>query len=340
MQAILFPHTYIPAAVCEAVAAYFRPLRIYQPTSHKIPAPLQALSQKGSIKIVIPVRHDDEKTAALLLEYRKMAELHQDGLRDYLKRRTQTVPFFDESAISRLKGDIRKGASKAEKEEPLLKARLFLQMAQELDLQNEEISRKLEETRRTEKRLFSDLVGGSETSFQTTMRTPSIQNVASSGHMLQSRIVAWAQLFWEDNVPEMTDGPIVLITTCREALEHLLERLPESEPILTGAPLPIHQNPMSEDQDWHREIDRILSTLPGDAETRLAGLAASFETESQKGLPACLTLYRVTGESAAGMFADLIERSDSEHRGEFLKKTGQTFLGSLEVDFGETRSRG
>jgi len=307
MQAILFPLTYIPASVCEAVGTYFQPVRIYQPTRRRIPAPLQAFSRKGLIDIAIPAEDDDDKIEILVRDYRNWAELHQGGGPDYLKRRQGSVPFFDDTATTRIKAEIQQTARAPEADDPLFNARMFLQFAQEYDLQSEEITRKLVATDRAERKLFKNITGAPEVLTPNDRWLQIQAGIDAAGYMIPARVRAWARLFIHAAASDPMGAAAIFVTLRREGFEFLMERAPAAECMLKLAALPVIDPLAQGFDDWRGRFDRIMASLPENADAAAADLVAGFQGNDPSGPKVDLTIYRIPGEAPSVFFGRCID---------------------------------
>ncbi|MEW6670539.1 MAG: hypothetical protein AB1427_02480 [Thermodesulfobacteriota bacterium] len=334
MQAILFPVTYISETFCEAISACFHPVRVYQPTRRQIPRQLQALSQKGLVDIVIPAAPDDKKIEALVRDYRQWAELHQGGVLAYLKRQGGSPPFFDDTATARIKADIQHPARGPEACDSLFNARVFLQIAQEYDLQADEIARKLFSTNQAEQNLFKSIIG--ETDDTAAALRPQVKERAdSSPYLIEPRMLAWSRLFFQDTVFDPAAAPTVFVTIHREALEFLMEGAPAAAHLLKVPSLPIISRLSEGYDDWQLRFVRLLESLPENADAQAADLIARYqETDHPVHPKAQLTLYRIAGSGPAAFFGRCIGRRHAqENRENVPGDRNGTLLGLVEMDY-------
>lgn len=332
MQAILFPYTYISETVCEAVKTCFQQVQIYQPTRRQVPLQLQALSQKGLINISIPAEDDDNKIEILIKDYRKWAELHQGSVLDYLKRQGGSIPFFDATATAQIRAEIKHTVRAPEPQDPLFNARVFLQIAQEYDLESEEIARKLVSMNQAERNLFMNIIGEPEAPVQNALGPQTKAGIDPAGYMILSRILAWAQLFLRDSAFDPAGRPTVFVTIHREALEFLIEQAAAAECILKVTSLPIVK-PLSEGYaDWQKGFGRILDSLPENAGVLAADLIARFGGTNLSSLKVDLTLYRIPGVSPSVFFARCIDHPLKEDKRSLPGERDYTLIGLVEME--------
>lgn len=333
MQAILFPNTYISEAFCEAVRTCFQSLRIYQPIRRKIPFQLQVLSQKGLIDILIPAEDDDKKIENCVKDYRNWTELHQGGVLEYLKLKKGSIPFFDDTATAQIRADIKRGVRAPEALNPLFNARVFLSIAQEYDLQSEEIARKLVSMNQAERKLFMNLTGEPENSTRSVLRPQSEEEMGSVGYMMPPRILAWAQLFLQDVPVDPAQAPTVFVTIHREALEFLMEQAPVGEPLFKVSSLPVIKPLSPGYDDWQKTFGRIINALPENAGEMAAELVAGLPGINPANPKINLTLYRIAGEPPPVFFARCVERSlPQKYLTNLPGERDYTLLGLVEMD--------
>ena len=145
MKPIYFPFTYISKPAAQALAACFAQTAVYQLSTSKVPDEMRESVDNGILEIRIPVHDNGEKLDAIVKEYRTWADVHRGSEIGFLKSMADKIPFFDESSSSQIRALIKKTGEKAPSPEktaaPLVHARLFLHMAQELDLQNDRLTR-------------------------------------------------------------------------------------------------------------------------------------------------------------------------------------------------------
>jgi len=330
MQAILFPLTYVSETVCAALKTCFRRVRIYQPTRRQIPLPLQALSQKGLIDICIPVAGDDNEIEILVKDYRQWAELHQGGVREHFLRQRGSIPFFDDTATAQIKADIKQTARAPEADDPLLNARVFLQIAQAYDLESEEISRKLIAMNQAERNLFKNITGASDAPDRNALRSQTKTGIDSSDYMMPSRILAWAQLFLKDPKFDQAESATVFVTIHRGALEFLIEQAPTAEPVFKVSSIPVSSRLSEGAADWQKEFGRIIDSLSENAGALAADLIARFQGTDPSGLKADLTLYRIPGESPPDFFARCSGRPLQDAKRRLPAEADQTLIGLVE----------
>ena len=100
---------------------------------------MQIWEKEGLLDIRVPATGDEDQIDAICRDYRIWLDQHQGSEIAYLKAQGNKVPFFDESYASQIKKDVKKNRRASEsqgKPDFLFLARIFLQTAQELDVEN------------------------------------------------------------------------------------------------------------------------------------------------------------------------------------------------------------
>jgi len=305
MQAVLFPATYVPELLFDAVKTCFQKVLVYQPTRRHVPDLLQALSRKGLVELRIPVDSDEQKMETLVSGYRNWAGLHAGGALEFLKLQQGSVPFFDDTSIAKIRTDIRRAESgdrSAPPPDPLFNARVFLLMAQEYDLQVEEIARRLAAAHAAERKLFAGITG------EANSGPPESQAGRASdlsGRMIEARLTAWRHIFLKDRPA----APAAFIAAHRSVLDFLLEQTPAAEEVLHVRSIPLLDSLSAAYSEWQNRFGRILDTLPEDAEEAAAALVAGLRPVAPVKRTAALKLYRIPGEAPAAFFARCARRS-------------------------------
>lgn len=267
MKPIYFPFTSVSKTAVDSINACFGQAVVYQPSQHKVPETMQEWAQRGILDIRIPVSGDEDRLDAILKDYRAWIDLRQGSDISVFRTQTETVPFFDDTRPSHIVADIkgnRRPAQTAQEEEgknpdALFKARTFLQMAQEYDLQHFDIQQDLDLLKEMERDLLNNLKGEDAPhngegvgKAVSAMEDPGV-------YMTGKRIEAWTHLLAHD---EETSG--VFITSSPAVFEYLIEMVPEAETILNIEGIPVSDNPLGASEEWqNRLMDRLARLANG-----------------------------------------------------------------------------
>ena len=111
MKPVYFPFTYVPQWVAEIFTACFKQFIVYQPSGKELPEVMRSWAEKNVMDICVPVRTEDDRLAEMTKDFRAFASLH--GGSKNLKTaailgQQYGVPFFEESAASRIISDMKK----------------------------------------------------------------------------------------------------------------------------------------------------------------------------------------------------------------------------------------
>jgi hypothetical protein len=188
-------------------------------------------------------------------------------------------------------------------------------------------------TDQAERNLFKNIMGASAAPTRNALRPQPKEGADSTGYMIQPRILAWAQLFLRDSALDPTGRPTVFVTTHPEALEFLTEQAPAAELILKATSLPIIRHLSEGYDDWQNGFNRILDSLPENADAMAADLMARFGGVGPSSPKTQLTLFRIPGESPSEFFARCIDHPLKEAERRLPEKRDHTLLGLVEMEF-------
>ena len=223
MKPIYFPFTYIPETIATALFQFLGPVIVLQPSANNQPETLRRLEHDGCIEIRVPNAEDEERLERCLTEFMEWGRLHhgeESSLKDFFKNGFSASTF-----TAQIRTDILKGQAEGvpSDPDPLFLSRLFLLMAQRLDLQQSEINMELALSIDDEIDLFTHMTGE-----QKTPGSPK-ENLFENdygAYMTGSRISAWFRL--AESVAE--EFPF-LVTTSRSVSEQILEKIPGLEKV-------------------------------------------------------------------------------------------------------------
>jgi hypothetical protein len=292
---VYFPMTYLSAAAEGRLAACFGQTAVYRPSVRTLPETMQAAVDAKRLVVHTPVKAESDRLAALMKAYYAWAEENKGVDLSVIKGRESRIPFYEDTSISRIRQNIRNMGTEKEKEEardPVFRARLFLEMAQELDRQNSELERSLDHVRVKEDSMLSDLLGdsGGPGGIETVLRA---DRVADPGaYMTGTRLQAWWQL--------ARTGPgtgNLLVTDSRSVIETLVEKEPGLKKAGPPLKLPFRQSGDQAPAAWQGRLSDYLAELTSRAE---AG-----------DVPADLPVVRA-GDAAVSLSFYRLEETDTE----------------------------
>ena len=308
MKPIYFPFTFISKNNIPAVCSCFPQIVVYQPTGRHMTEHMQILADKGMIEPRCPIstndetnnKSDDEKIDRLCKDYRDWIHIHQGTTADLLKARPGKTPFFDDFSVFQIRDTIRKKESNqpVEKPEPLLNARLFLQLTQEFDEQESDIHQDFQNCNSMEKNLFQAIKGEDEFISDKTgnMHNDSTFIYDQGKYMTGKRIDAWSRLVLQD---QKRSG--LYVTTSQAVIEQMTDNFPEAENILTFDSIPVPHIIQGEFSDWQNDLAKHLHLIIKDGPSvSKENVPSPPDTPcSQK---ASLTVFLIPGQTPDTLF--------------------------------------
>jgi hypothetical protein len=300
MKPIYFPFTYISEPVLGALSTFFKQIIVYQPSSLNIPESMQKQANSNLLEIRIPVKGDENKIDDILKDYKSWANIHQGSEMAFLKTRLDMIPFFGESSTSQIKADIKNKEQKQrdeKKQDFLLKARIFLHIAQEFDLQNWEINKDLLLLEEKALNLINNLKGEDKLSFKRNDREKALKIDYQSDYMTPDRIIAWTHLLQYDR-----DMSNLFITNSRSAIEHLVEKTPEAKIVLRIDSIPMINSRDKKTEKWQESLIKQLELILENSLPAAEDIKIKSPFDKNNGKKVSLTLYLAPGESSYKFF--------------------------------------
>ncbi len=312
IEPIYFPFTYVPQWVAEILAAGFQYFYVYQPSGKDLPAEMQTWVEKNAMKVCVPVPAEDKDFTDIVRAFHQFARLHAD-VKDLKSAafwyQQGAIPFFDETSASQIVADLKKGQKPntgLKRPEALLRARIFLEFAQEFDRQNDELQHELEDTDRRSAELLKNLSGQKDNEAALSRLTPEIKFDDPGDYMPQDRLQAWIRLFIEKPIDSG-----FLVTSSRTIFNSLLENLVPSEKLFELKGLPTLASNDDERMAWRKtfyhQIKNAIESEGALAENAFARRpplpehAAHFK----------LTLCRLPGCTPTLLFTRLLQLPNS-----------------------------
>lgn len=345
MEPIYFPFTYIPNATIQVLSECFKTTAVYQPSNgSRLPDGMQKWVDQEIIRVHVPVQGDESRLAQVCRSYYDWANLHQGALTNFLRTAQNEIPLFEETSAFRLRAEIGRAVSERgaphggqgqktveSSEDLLFKARLFLQMAQEYDIQCRDIQSELRSLDKMQHNLFKNLKGDAEelgeligedendTAFACSMADNATE------YRIEDRLAAWTQLLRRD-----AKRSAVFITSSRAAIEYILEKMPQVRRV---ADFPIHtlQDVGSGEMNRLQEnLVRYLETLTnGGSPESVAGLEKPDMNITAGNVS--LTLYLASGKNPLDFFSSCVDGNDFQAiQDERKSEYKNTVLGLIE----------
>ncbi len=240
MTPIYFPFTIISERVCRQIRFLFDGVVLYQPGDTAIPEPMQKLTAEGMITIRVPEQTGVGELKSALAAFTRFAHLHGEDAGSVFGSNQDRVPFFSDESISCLRGRIKSDRNGSpETGDSLFRARLFLLLAQEYDMQNTSVHMDLSRIGKMESDLLAEIrvPDEHEQDLNLPPRIPPADR--GQGYMIAERIQAWSRLASRDAAISDT-----FLTPSEDAFESFIEAagqvetLFESEPVSLDSPTP------------------------------------------------------------------------------------------------------
>jgi hypothetical protein len=305
LKPIYFPFTYVPQWVAETLTACFKQFIVYQPSGKKLPDGMGSWAEKNIMDVCVPVQSEDEKLAKMTKDFQAFASLY--GESKYLKTAAFLgqqcgVPFFDESAASRIISELKKGGKPEPAQanlDPLFCARVFLDFAQEFDRQSDELNQGLEANDQHSLDLLNLI--GSETSraLPVTPLTTEIKVEDPGEYMVPGRLQAWSRLFMKDPADSG-----LLITSSKTVFHHLIDNQTSAEKIIKLDGLPAIDDGATTWRDLLIKQTKELIENRWTSDGR--GLIGMPRPEGRRSNIA-LTFYLVPGQSPTDLFHGIFQ---------------------------------
>jgi len=316
MTPVYFPFTYISDEAASTLNACFSRIAVYQASGRATAQNMKRLAEEGVIDLRIPVEKDDEALMAACKEYRAWGDLHQENGRMVFNTRSGAVPFFDDSFTQKIKTDIQHNKSEASASNSLeFTIRVFIQIAQEFDQQQDELARGFASIGTREQELFDQLTGDADTAPDDKTATGS-SDIADD-YMIRERMTAWLYLMKQDR--QTSD---FYITTSRSAWDLVMDLAPEAQPLFDLPSIPV---PEDSSAGWPGKLAQHLDTLASDPWPVSNADAPEIPDAGGTGQQMMFRLSIVPGFSPEQFFSRLFEpdsaQKDSWNKSSELQNT-------------------
>jgi len=305
MKPVYFPFTYIPESVGKILAVCFRQIAVYQISAKKIPEDMQEMSKEGILDIRIPVEVDGGFLDKVLKDYRAWFNIHQGTETAFLAAMANKIPFFDESASSQIRADlkkIKKQTPPEEKPDHLFNSKLFLHMAQEFDLQKKELDKDMMDIEAMEDDFMKNLKWEDEDEHARGVARKALVKDDPGHYMTKERINAWASLMLQDS--EVSG---LYVTTSQAVLEYLIEIIPEMEQVICLDAIPMGVDENETLSNWQDSLIEALKMLAIENWPVAMDDMASPPEISGKATDVKLTIYIVPNKTPHECFAGSVE---------------------------------
>jgi hypothetical protein len=242
MKPLFFPFTYVTEPTINACLGFFNGISVPQASMKTIPEPMRQWADQGCLDVRVPGLEASRDFHATLMETENWARYHRGGVASFLKGYQEKVPFFGSSSISQIKQDIRTANREkphdVSQEEAVLRARVFLHMAQEFDIHHQSLSQQMQQQEAMERNLYQELKGDESPSDRTLGTDKSWDKDDPFEYMMLDRLRAWSHVTLSHG---HIQGP--LVTTYASVLALIQEHVLDTESLIpAGAVAPVDKN--------------------------------------------------------------------------------------------------
>jgi len=305
MNPVYFPFTYISEATIEAVASCFRQTVVYQAISQNIPESMKKWAEKGILDIRTPVITDEQKILSIIKDYKNWANLHQGSEKSFLKFQKEKIPFFEDTSEKRIMSEIKRykegKKEENEKPDPLLNSRIFLQIAQEFDIQNQDVNKELDGFKGLEHKLMKHLHDNDPEFLIPNAEFQVIQEDMGN-YMTSERIEAWLNLMQHDS--ELSG---IFITSSPAVIELMTDKVPEMKLIHHWDAVPVSQKKERADT-WQNDFMKYLQNLAESDQPEPSADDMIFMSDNKR---YAIKIYLVPGKTPYEFFNQCISKPES-----------------------------
>lgn len=223
MKPVYMPFTYLTEPTARILSALMGPVLVYQPLENRIDGSLTALADQGLIDIRTPLTGDENRLAAALSEFTQWAGENPGRSTpgaDYVGSLQGTVPYFDDSSISRIRSEIKQYKGRpadTNAQETGFGARLFLAAAEQNDRATAHLDQNLEHFKALEQGFLDSLPQGDEAEFSRHALGLQLWREDPGAKRTEQRIRSWATLAVADS-----EWPNCFIITTSPAVVDML----------------------------------------------------------------------------------------------------------------------
>lgn len=227
-----FPFTYISDPRAKLLADGLGPVTVYLPVDSMASRQIKAWARHGGMEIRTPTGLDGSALMTAVRGFKEWAGIHGTKLSDisdFYRLSQGRPPLVEDNGPSRIleqiKIRLRESADAAEEPDHLFRSALFLALAHDHDLHQDEAGRQLGSVEAMEAALYSDISGNRQDEQLNSCLRPNVSSVADPGAhgvlMSVQRLQAWACL-----AQSCSSSACVYVTTSPAIRDHVLERHP------------------------------------------------------------------------------------------------------------------
>jgi hypothetical protein len=226
MKAVYFPHTYLPASAADSLRTLFPSVAVYQPVAGRVPEEMRPLVENGFLEVIAPAAGDEDDIDRLIRDFEEWGRLHQGGtgLEAALMHHSAFgEPPGAEGSFYAIAAQLKRRMSSelsAKTADPVLTARVFLQLAQTADQQRQQVAVELARYERSQAHLFEALKGARDPAGHEFEPPAAALRDHDADDRVELRMAAWTRLFLNHPYPSP-----VFVTPSTVLVRHLAETL-------------------------------------------------------------------------------------------------------------------
>lgn len=296
MKPVYFPFTHIQEPIARQISRLFGPTIVYLPMPTGFPEAMRQLEADGCIDLRVPYPEDGDRLVQSCREFKIWGGQHY-GEGASLKK-AFSEGFYNQSFTAQIRSDILKYDKAVDvTPDPVFSSRLFLLMAQELDVQQHDLDREMALSRAAERELFARLEGRE---LMPDLPGEHPKNTDYGSVMTAARLSAWSHLFYKD-VPESC----FLVTDSRASVEQMTESFPD---IRQAAKFEHMASELSQSQ--RKELFQYLESLRHSPDAGADAIACPVLKGIEAAERASLTLYLLPHAGPTEIFSVLSHADD------------------------------
>lgn len=336
MKPIYFPFTFLSENVFKKIRTFFPQTILFQPTTDRTAEHTEKAANEGLLEIRTPVTGDEEKLRRALREYRMWIEQHKGSESAFFETGlfhggvAESIPMYSDVSTSQIKSDIKRGGRppQPQKPDPLFAARLFLLLAQNFDIQNEQLKEDMQNLQSLENKLFSDMRGEEEYAENHTKAPDAVILEDAGLHKTVQRLAAWLKIFEHDPVAPDKNGSGLFITCSRAVLEHIMEICPDYQLVLSTGNISAQNQTFEKILEFQNILKENLTRLSREqTENNLIPFPKMDNTGNGF---STLKIFRFTQKSPFALFKESLKKSDDIFENANFSKFQKTFIGLVD----------
>ena len=319
MKPVYFPFTYISLETAEDICAFFKDIIICRPTCSGLPDTMLDLEKKGMIDINLPVLKDEEKLAGIIKDIKAWISMHSYGDKAFAKAVSEKNPFCSNTLPNQIRSQINNSVNNSEKseapEEPdgnIMAARAFLQIVQEVDMQDNEINMGLAAVEEMRRELMN-VLKGDEKNIKEGISSKPVGMTTS--YVWKERLKAWSCLLQQDL--GMQDVPL-LLTSSSSVFEYMIDEFETAEKIGFFESAPVPGQSIDSIERWQDDLIESLERIAENTWDGSTGGICSppYKDKSFKSR-ASLLIYIIPDKTSDELF-NFLEKKESKYKNTLL----------------------